>query len=121
MTKIRFYRAMNGGKYQEDFGYKITFYNGTSSVDLVFSKSLFDKWDITEFETGYLVHKHKFKTRKKAIEAITGEYLNLIIDKLCNNAFYEKARANLKMYAADHIIEYNDSCRNSGGLNYGNY
>ena len=105
MTKTIYYRACRDRKgftFQSCICYLINFYNGTCALDLVFGKDQFDRWTITEFSTGFLVHNEKFLTRREAIAAITPEYLKKILDKMQDWQFFEDARARLDKWRSEH-------------------
>lgn len=107
MKKIIYYRACKDKKgfiFNSDTGYLINFYNGSAAIDLVFGKNQYNLWTITELSTGFLVHNSTFFTRKEAIEAVTGEYLKKIIDKLVEWNFYPDAVQRLAEYRAAHPI-----------------
>ena len=85
MKKSIYYRAFknkDGFSFKADEGYIINFYNGSNAIDLVFGKNKYNLWTITEVSTGFLAHTSTFTTRKAAIEAITSEYLQIIIDNM---------------------------------------
>ena len=106
MKKSIYFRACrdrNGLTFNADNGYIINFYNGRGAIDLVFSRNPYNLWTITELSTGYLAHNETFLTRKAAINAITPEYLQKIIERF-NQSDIIKAVERLQVFRATNQI-----------------
>lgn len=107
MKKITYYRACktrNRFYFTPAEGYLITFYNGFGAVDVAIGKNNYNLWTITEITTGFLFHNDTFTTRKKAIEAITAEYLKKAIEKMNDWQWLQEARDRLSAYRAEKEI-----------------
>ena len=106
MKKSIYFRACrdkNGFTFNADDGYIINFYNGRGAVDLAIGKNKYNLWTITEISTGFLAHNETFITRKAAINAITAEYLQKIIDRFRNPDII-KAAERLTEYRATNNV-----------------
>ena len=107
MKKIIYYRACkdkSGFIFNPCEGYLINFYNGSSAIDLVFGKNQYNLWTVTELSSGYLVHNSTFTTRKEAIQAITGDYLKKIVDKMYNTPLFNAAVERLQKFRATNQV-----------------
>lgn len=107
MKKSLYFRACRnkqGFTFQADYGYILTFYNGSRSIDLAIGKNHYDLWTITDLETGFSAHYRTFPTRKEAIAAITAEHLQKIFDFLDKWQFYDEAVQRLQEHHAKYQV-----------------
>lgn len=90
MKKIEFYKTMFNGsgkapRYEKSTGYDADYVSNGTIIKLIFEKCKHD-WCITEFSSGLQVRRN-FDTRKEALEFITPELLQKIIERLENNKY----------------------------------